>query len=225
MENNILTKANIEEMAYEIMNFLIKHHADEDVAIFFNNKRMVTINCEDERKIVIGEGFNPLDYFEYANPKHILSMTFEGVLYEIINCRDMCYLSPIFEKYGVYAELGNAWNLSVFSMNGNMKIEYTDYSKSIKKEPIYLYNNNLDQYPALKSISDMWREFSKKVGDIGSCVLGAGFSFEYEGNLFFLPPHSCYQGSISWETDKDEIKQMLQLIGCGNIQYHWGNLD
>ena len=39
MTNNrkTLTKKNIEAMAYAIMEQLIKHHADEDVKIYFND--------------------------------------------------------------------------------------------------------------------------------------------------------------------------------------------
>lgn len=62
---------------------------------------------------------NPLDYFEYANPK-TLSMSFEGYLYEILNGYwPWSYkleeeFMALFDKYGYYFELGNAWNLSVY---------------------------------------------------------------------------------------------------------------
>jgi len=66
---------------------------------------------------------NPRDYFDYA-PKesdHILSMSFDGSLYELLNCIEMNdsrydEFNELFKKHGVYFELGNAWNLTCYEI-------------------------------------------------------------------------------------------------------------
>lgn len=67
------------------------------------------------------EDKNPLDYFEYANP-NTLSMSFEGPLYEVLNAcvhgwvKKESEFSKLFEKYGYYYEMGNAWNLAAYTI-------------------------------------------------------------------------------------------------------------
>ena len=62
-------------------------------------------------------------------------------------------------------------------------------------------------------------------GDIGTCVLGAGFNFEYNNRLYRMTPSCRYQGSIMWEAPKDTIKDELQAAGAVNVSYDWGNMD
>ena len=94
-----LTKIKIEEMAREIIDCLKANKLDDDVCIYFNNKRIKlgsSWDGENEKFIPyekVEEDMNPLDYFEYANEKHILSMSFEGDLYNLIN---YCSLSRIY---------------------------------------------------------------------------------------------------------------------------------
>lgn len=65
------------------------------------------------------ENKNPLDYFEYANPK-TLSMSFEGPLNHVLNgyVRGWVKLEhqfgKLFKKYGYYYELGYSWSLSAY---------------------------------------------------------------------------------------------------------------
>lgn len=65
------------------------------------------------------ENKNPKTYFEYANPD-TLSMSFEGALYYVLNANVRGWIKKeaafqeLFEKHGVYYELGHAWNLSVY---------------------------------------------------------------------------------------------------------------
>lgn len=118
-----LTKIKIEQMANEIMNFLKKEKLDTDVLIYFNNKRM------DNKGIQEGE-FDPHDYFKYANYYHILSMSFEGAFYRVVNYyEDISYCDRIMEKfndilkkYGVYQELGNSWNLTCCLINDDTEV-------------------------------------------------------------------------------------------------------
>lgn len=220
-----LTKIKIEQMANEIMEFLKKEKLDTDVLIYFNNKRM------DNKGINIGE-YDPHDYFEYANYNHILSMSFEGAFYRVVNyyenisyCdRIMEKFNDILEKYGVYKELGNSWNLTCSLIDDNTEVEYAHYN--IPKERIRIYDINDDTVPTeLRAIGRAWREFQAQVGDQGSCVLGAGFEFDYKDQPYFLTPCSLYQGSISWETNKDTIKMLLEVAGATNIRYNWGIMD
>lgn len=107
-----LSKIKIEHLANEIMDFLKQQGLDNDVYIYFNGKRM--------NNKVVEEGFNPRDYFTYIGD--ILTMSFEGSFNSVINyyldssyCNIvMTKLDAILDKYGVYYELGNSWNLTLF---------------------------------------------------------------------------------------------------------------
>lgn len=67
------------------------------------------------------EDRNPLDYFEYANPKTV-SMSFEGPLYEVLNAYTHGWVKlesefgKLFEKYGLFYEMGHAWNLAAYEI-------------------------------------------------------------------------------------------------------------
>lgn len=107
-----LSKIKIEHLANEIMDFLKQQGLDNDVYIYFNGKRMNNKGVE--------EGFNPRDYFTYIGD--ILTMSFEGSFNSVINYYlDSSYCNiviakfdAILDKYGVYYELGNSWNLTLF---------------------------------------------------------------------------------------------------------------
>ena len=216
-----LTKAHIEVMAQEIMDYLLKKGLDMDVYIYYNNKRIHNSSLG----LVVEEGLSPLDYFEYVNHDHILSMSFEGALYDSMNYsgRGIDGFEKIFEKYGLYYELGNAWNLSAYPINDTMEIECTKYKKP--KKTIYLNPTSFSSPSELGAIMDIWYTLSKEVGDKGSCVLGAGFEFEWKDDKYFMPACSPYQGSISWETHKDAIQKMLENLGATSIRYDWGRMD
>lgn len=125
MENKILTAEQTEALATEIFNWLVDHNMWVDVAIYFNGKRWYTSNkdhtefCYNERRYFEDEA-EPKDYFEYVREPNILSMSFEGSLYDVLNGYTVGWVKleeefrKIFEKYGLYYELGNAWNLSCF---------------------------------------------------------------------------------------------------------------
>ncbi|MGG1598515.1 hypothetical protein [Paenibacillus naphthalenovorans] len=70
-----------------------------------------------------------------------------------------------------------------------------------------------------------WKQKAEAYGDKGSCVIGAGFEFKYEGEHYFMPPVSGWQGSGSWEHCKDEVQEKLEAIGAQDIRYHWGLID
>lgn len=127
MKKNPLTEKEREQLATEIFNWLVDHEMWVDVHIYFNGKCWSTNNeyltefCYNERRYFEYES-NPETYFDYVRKHNILSMSFEGDLYDILNayCHGWVMLEAefqaIFEKYGLYYELGNAWNLSVFEI-------------------------------------------------------------------------------------------------------------
>ena len=221
----ILTKQNIEELANKIIAFLEKEKIAGDVSIYFNNKVMSSRRNDNGYEWITEENVDPHEYFECAAYDHIFSMSFEGGLYDVLNYsfgRREEEFDNIFDKYGLCYELGNSWNLSVYPIDYNMEIEYTKYERP--KETIVLHQGAY--IPSqLKNIMDIWWELSKRTGDIGSCVLGAGFNFEWNGDKYFMPAQSPYQGSISWEEHIDVVKQTLENLGATEISYNWGRMD
>lgn len=127
MKNKTLTKKQRKELATEIFNWLNDHEMWVDTQIYFNGKCWSTMNkngtefCYNERRYFEYEA-EPKDYFEYVAEPNILSMSFEGGLYSVLNGYMHGWVKleeefrNIFEKYGVYFELGNAWNLSCYKI-------------------------------------------------------------------------------------------------------------
>jgi hypothetical protein len=77
----------------------------------------------------------------------------------------------------------------------------------------------------LLEIQRFWINCQHKHGNEGSCVLGAGFEFDYKGQQYEMPPAGPYQCSMTWEASKDEIEGLLIKAGATNITYDWGNMD
>jgi len=111
-----MTKAM--KCATEVAKWLAKNEAHGDVSIYVDHKRY-SINDDGTLKYDIDA--EPTKYFEYAGD--FMSMSFEGLLYELINygwefgeSKIVSGLEKIFNKYGKYSELGNAWNLSLYNL-------------------------------------------------------------------------------------------------------------
>lgn len=120
-----LSEHEIEKFALEIREFLLNNQMWQDVDIYFNGKRFGCRNPEDghyyynsREHLFTEEGIQPETYFEYVNPDHILSMSFEGPV-----CHMLSYNSyqenrkkfdELFRKRGIYYELGNHWNLTCY---------------------------------------------------------------------------------------------------------------
>ena len=125
-----LTEEKIEELATEILDFLIEHEMWTDVNIYFNGKCWTTHNKEtgkyhyNDKENVYEHEADPRTYFEYVRNPNILSMSFEGTFYEVMNSYlDLSYcwklqeqFSKILEKYGLYYELGYAWSLTCYEI-------------------------------------------------------------------------------------------------------------
>lgn len=123
-----LTKKQIEKLAVEIRKFLLDNRLWVDVRIYFNGKAFSTDDGKgnyyynDPEHLIVLDDEDPRNYFKYVGD--ILSMSFEGDFYGVMNCtgeygykfddRIREGFDSILEKYGVFAELGNAWNLSLY---------------------------------------------------------------------------------------------------------------
>lgn len=224
-----LTKIKIEELVKDIEKFLEKHELLGDVCIYFNNKRRLwrwdyktmeyTVKEEDD--------IDPHNYFEDAAYEHILSMSFEGELYSVLNGYTDGTLEDKFldllGTYGLYYEQGNAWNLTCYPDDDDMEIEYTIYKQP--KEPVVIYSHSTDIPSVLMDIKCRWDELSATTQHLGgSCTIGDGFEFTYQN----IPYHMVtpnFQGSCIYEHWIDEVKEMLKNVGAVGIYYNYGRLD
>lgn len=127
-----LNKSTVEKLACEIREFLISNDLWSDCTIYFNGKAFSTDDRQgnfyynNRKQLVVLEDQDPRNYFEYVAEPHTLSMSFEGDFYGCLNYtneygaefdnRIMEEFSTILEKHGLYYELGNAWNLSCYSV-------------------------------------------------------------------------------------------------------------
>lgn len=113
-----------EELAYKIYQLLLDNGVWVDVTIYFNGMALST-GFNDSgvwRYCYNGEPFvwqsaDPRDSFEYVNPEHIISMSFEGPFYEVMYSMSGDLYNQfvdLLDSYGVFYELGNQWNLSLY---------------------------------------------------------------------------------------------------------------
>lgn len=120
-----LTPEQIEALAKEIREYLLDNGMWQDVNIYFNGKRFTTRDREtgkyhynDREHLIEEEDQDPRNYFEYVNPDHILSMSFEGPACEMLYYDEYPAIrrgfDKIFEKYGLYYEFGHHWNFSCY---------------------------------------------------------------------------------------------------------------
>jgi hypothetical protein len=121
-------KTKAERCAFEIINFLIRHHLWQDTSVYVNGKRYGCYDGEHYRYdntwdcVFREDNMNPKDYVEYTSD--FLTMTFEGPFYDIVNynysvkyCdRLLGEFNDILKKYNKYYELGYAWSLSLHNI-------------------------------------------------------------------------------------------------------------
>lgn len=109
----------VDRLAYDIYCLLLRHGIWQDVCIYYNDKRLSSDDGNEFRYNgipFIKEEINPRDYFEYVRNPHVLSMSFEGPFYRILNGYHdgdvEAEFSKLLNQYGLYYELGDAWNLT-----------------------------------------------------------------------------------------------------------------
>ena len=116
------TSERLEALAQDIYKWLVEHEMWVDICIYYDGKRMATNDGNNFRyngEPFIEEDVDPRDYFEYVGDPHILSMSFEGPLYDLINYdggHELEEFHNIFTKHSkdLYFEQGHAWNLSCY---------------------------------------------------------------------------------------------------------------
>jgi len=121
-----MDKEKIEQLANEIYEWCIEKEIWDDNCIYFNGKAWSSLSkWNGEKGKKLGDGLyeydnrNPRDYFQWVAEPNILSMSFEGGLNYVLNGHSMCSrklcneFSNIFNKYGLYYELGDSWNFTV----------------------------------------------------------------------------------------------------------------
>ena len=227
-----LTKIKIEELVTKIEEFLKEHDLLDSVCIYFNNKRRVwEWDWRNDGVYIVREedDIDPHDYFEWAAYNHILSMSFEGSLYSVLNGYSSSTLEDKFldllGEYNLRYELGNAWNLTCYPDNDDMEIEYTVYEKPMATKVIYWHSTENDAPSALIDIKKHWDELSATTQHLGgSCTIGDGFEFNYQNRPYKMTTPN-YQGSCVYEYWIDTIKEELKNAGATNIHYNYGYLD
>lgn len=111
----------VDALANDVIDFLANNELWLDVVLYYNGRR-VRLTHDAAGAVVrkVEEDVDPRDYFEYVSVPHIMSMSFEGGLYEVLNGYYGAQLEDAFynllRKHGCYAELGNAWNLSCYEV-------------------------------------------------------------------------------------------------------------
>lgn len=100
----------------DIIAFCQKHRLDQDICIYVGGDRY---NIGSYGQLSVEKNVDPRDYFDYVREPNLLSMSFEGPLYEALNYGEPSWdlfdkFHDLFSKYGVYFELGDSWNLSVY---------------------------------------------------------------------------------------------------------------
>lgn len=227
------TKTDIENLAKEIMTALIEHDCDIDTYIYYNNKRMFHKREWDDNYIklidygiVVEENVNPHDYFEYASYDHILSMSFEGRFYYWMNeFGEVDWFDEILDKYDLYCELGESWNLTVCEETDEDEWEYTFYEQPKERERLYGWKFELGEITdeRLVSIYNTWLVSVKKYGVSGPCVIGDGINFTLDGNDYFMSTN--YNQSDSVCTVIEITKEKCKEVGATNIWYDCGRMD
>lgn len=127
----MISEKEIENLAQEIYEWLVAHDMWSCVNTYFNGivwsahpENDLVESRYDKQKFV--HKADPRDYFDYVRNPHILSMSFDGELYELLNYGPWLLVDkfekvfwahsvvdPNFGKRHLYYEFGNDWNLSV----------------------------------------------------------------------------------------------------------------
>lgn len=99
--------------------------------------------------------------------------------------------------------------------------------RTSRKKDIKIYVGDSDHHTPkqLLDIQTAWSILSNNYGDHGSCVLGGGFEFIFEGIKYYMSPNCHWQGSLAWEHYADIIKEALTIAGATDIYFDYGRMD
>lgn len=109
----------VTQLVSDLVEYLKSVGCLADVCFFYGGRRKFFDSAGEQA--VEDDEEDPRSYFEYVANPHILSMSFEGGLHAILNGytdpRFETQFSNILSKYGLFYELGDAWNLTVFPIS------------------------------------------------------------------------------------------------------------
>ena len=118
----------MELLANDIYKWCVKKSLWGDNIIYFGGKAWSsssewsgTKGKQISENLYEYEDKNPKDYFEYGNPE-TLSMSFEGPLNHVLNgyvngwTKLENQFAKLFDKYGLYYEMGYSWSLSAYKI-------------------------------------------------------------------------------------------------------------
>ena len=105
------------KIADAIKKWMLVNMVADDTRIYFNGKCYNSVGYGKDAKYRTLYDIKGSDFTEYANDDAV-TMTFEGIFYEVINGEYGSIMLKSFNKlirnFGYYYELGNAWNLSLY---------------------------------------------------------------------------------------------------------------
>lgn len=229
LKNKTVTKEMIDNLAKRLVNGLAKREY-ANVSVYYNNKRTRidgkwSRNDDGEyvmtTEIITEENINPHDYFECAY-NHILSMAFEGELY------DYCYdnltfpkwMESIFKQYNLMYEFADSWNVSFYPNEDGWEYEFTIYEEPERETTLYRWEC-YPEYPWFTGLVDACDKAYETYGVNGSIICGSGFHFKVDSKPFFY--NTGYDQSDL--VNVDGIREYLESINATDIVYDWGRMD
>ena len=171
------------------------------------------------------EIIKPWEVCESYNENFIFGMSVDGDVYDAAHCTENYWndanrkLHRIFNKYGLDFDFADSSHLTAYLLDESMEVEY-QYGKTVSieaHEPV--------TPKTIRDIMKKWEELATKVGDKGSCVIGAYLTFTYNGLKYRANTPRIFQGSLSWEKPLPVIRSLLSKAGAEHIVYHYGYLD
>lgn len=160
-----------------------------------------------------------VDIFPFGDP-YILPV------FTLSNEKAACYFDNLLNPIGYYIECYDYGKYCVAGIDKVSSEEWENFRagvKSITEQYIDLYSKDIPEI--IKEIRNMWSELCSETGDIGSCVIGEGMQFIYNGQKYSLSPCSPYQGKGSWTPHVEYIKLCLMNVGATDIYWDPGHLD
>lgn len=116
-------KNKLPELINELISFLLKNKRALDTIIYANDKCYRFEEKDEYTPVKTENGIyyisndNMYSGCEYKNDDTV-TMIFEGPLYDLLNYEtgsdEEIEFKRIFEKYGLYYELGHAWSLAAY---------------------------------------------------------------------------------------------------------------
>ena len=221
-----LTKANIEKLAKEVIQWAKDNELGYDWLLFFNGIKY------DPRKGI--EKANPIDYCIYFPENFIMGMAYDGTMYEVINeyYYDTFGLSDILNKYGLYLEHLDYNHCHFYEANDDMDVEYTVFER---EKEYNLYGPDLCEerwtyvkadYPhELDGVMCEMRRFSAKGYHDGYCIIGESIEFKYKGKKYNMSACCVYQGVNHFRRVAEYGVELLKELGATEIRINEGMID